>query len=98
LLRFPVGDEHLDVDRDDLIVVADLFLRARRPALRLQRAAILSVPRDAILLRHHLGRLQHRHVVQALTQMLFFSKNVSIFGGLLYVAARGSGRVALKRD
>jgi putative oxidoreductase len=34
---------------------------------------------------------------QAMFQMLFFTKNLAIFGGLLYVAAHGSGRFALKR-
>ena len=35
---------------------------------------------------------------QALFQMLFFTKNVAIFGGLLHVAGRGTGRFALQRD
>ena len=35
---------------------------------------------------------------QAMLQMLLFTKNVAIFGGLLYVAAHGSGRFARKRD
>ena len=34
---------------------------------------------------------------QAMLQMLLCTKNVAIFGGLLYVAAHGSGRFALKR-
>jgi len=33
---------------------------------------------------------------QAMVQMLFFTKNVAIFGSLLYVAAHGSWGVALK--
>jgi len=35
---------------------------------------------------------------QALFQMLFFTKNVAIFGGLLHVAGRGTGRFALRRE
>src|SRR5882757_9079068 len=35
---------------------------------------------------------------QALVQMLFFTKNVAIFGGLLHVAGRGTGRLALQRE
>lgn len=34
---------------------------------------------------------------QALVQMLFFTKNVAVFGGLLHVVARGTGRFALQR-
>ena len=34
---------------------------------------------------------------QALSQMLFFTKNLAIFGGLIYVAAHGSARFALQR-
>ena len=34
---------------------------------------------------------------QTMLQTLMFTKNVAIFGGLLYVAAHGSGRFALKR-
>ena len=35
---------------------------------------------------------------QALVQMLFFTKNVAIFGGLLHVVGRGTGRFALQRE
>jgi putative oxidoreductase len=35
---------------------------------------------------------------QQLVQMLFFTKNVAIFGGLLHVAALGTGRFALQRN
>jgi putative oxidoreductase len=34
---------------------------------------------------------------QALVQMIMFMKNVGLFGGLLHVAARGTGRFALQR-
>ena len=35
---------------------------------------------------------------QALNQMLFFTKNLALFGGLVYVAAHGSARFALQRN
>jgi len=35
---------------------------------------------------------------QAMNQMLFFSKNLAIVGGLLHVAALGTKRFALRRD
>ncbi|HEX9395643.1 MAG TPA: DoxX family protein [Burkholderiales bacterium] len=35
---------------------------------------------------------------QALVQMLFFTKNLAVFGGLLHVVARGTGRFALQRE
>ena len=35
---------------------------------------------------------------QALPQMLFFTKNLALFGGLLYVAAHGTAHFALKRS
>ena len=35
---------------------------------------------------------------QAMNQMLFFSKNLAIVGGLLHVAALGTKRFALQRD
>ena len=35
---------------------------------------------------------------QALMQMIMFMKNLALFGGLLHVVARGTGRFALQRD
>ena len=35
---------------------------------------------------------------QAMNQMLFFSKNLAIVGGLLHVAALGTKRFAMRRD
>ena len=35
---------------------------------------------------------------QALNQMLFFTKNLALFGGLVYAAAHGSARLALQRS
>src|SRR5258706_12125063 len=35
---------------------------------------------------------------QAVVQMLFFTKNLAVFGGLLHVVARGTGRFALQRE
>ena len=35
---------------------------------------------------------------QAVVQMLFFTKNLAVFGGLLHVAAHGAGRFALQRE
>ncbi len=35
---------------------------------------------------------------QQLVQMLFFTKNLAVFGGLLHVVALGTGRFALQRN
>jgi putative oxidoreductase len=35
---------------------------------------------------------------QALVQMLFFTKNVAIFGGLLHVVGRGTGRFVMRQE